>query len=402
MATKYGRQSVDTQLSTNRYFDITPEVFLKQPDENPFIALMMELQRVVSGDPKFKWFNKDIRPMSTGVINSAANAGDTTIEVTDASIFVANDLIRVIDGTTKAISTVVHKVASVNTTTNVVTVVRAVIGTDANIAIGDTLLRVANAHEEGSDIPDASQMDLTEFYNYTQIVRHSADYTRTLFESNKFHVDAIKKELQTNRGEKTKEHSRETEMMMIYGKRGIINPNTKNPTRFTAGLDDWLQISATEANVDNRQAVAGLGALDLATFMSFLDTKAFAYGGHEKWAFAPSGVISVLSQLTKSMVRVEDNRTNFGLKTTTFEFTSGTIHLIRHDLLKYGSYANSLLVFDPSHLRIRYIGESMTRFKSDVGLASKDAYQDSWLTEAGLQVFVPESLARLSNIVSAA
>lgn len=398
MAVKYGQQGVDTQLASNRYFDVTETVFLKHPDQTPFTALMVGLGKMVSGDPKFTWYNKDLRGLATTADANSAIA-NATISVVDASLFVPGDIIRVIDQTSKALLAT-HRITAVNTTTNDLTVVRAVAGTDALITSGDTILRIGNAQIEGSTIPEAVQQEMVEYYNYTQIVRHSSKYTRTLFESNKFHVGNLKKELQTNREEKRLEHIREIETVLMYGQRAIEGAGTVGVRRYTGGLDYFLALSAS-GGVENRVAIAGLGVATLAGLQAFLASKAFAYGGAEKWAFASSEVISIISQLTKDFVRVKDQETSFGLTVTSFYFTSGTLHLVRHDLMRYGTYANSLLVIDPSHLELMYIGESMSRFKTNVGLQSTDAFEDSWLTEVGLKCAVPESLARWDNIVSA-
>lgn len=401
MVTRYGRQGMDTPLQSNRFFDVTESVFLKRPDESPFTALMIALERAVSvtGDPKFLWFNKGIRSQST-TATAASLIASTTLVVVDASIYVPSDIIVVVDVTTGAFGAT-HRVTVVNTSTNTLTVVRAINGSlaDGNIAIGDTILRVGNAQEEGSALPEAIAQKLEELYNYTQIFRHSSKYTRTFFESNKWHADIIGKELQTNRTEKRKEHKREIESAFLFGTRGIEGQGTDVARRRTAGLNDWLAKSAA-AGVDNREDVAGAGVLTLPILQAFLADKGFAYGGQEKWALATSSTIAVLNELVDDRIRLPNNPTNFGLNVTTFNFTMGTVHLVRHDLLKYGIYKNAMLMFDPDHLEINFMGDSMTRFKTNVGLASDDDFKDSWLTEAGLKVAVPETLSRLGNIIS--
>ena len=107
-------------------------------------------------------------------------------------------------------------------------------------------------------------------------------------------------------------------------------------------------------------------------------------------------------RLVSGAVRIGNLETVYGQNVTRFETTSGILNIVRHDLMRYGAAATDLIVVDPDHMELRYLGDSMSRFQTDVGLKSNDSTQDEWLTEAGLQVAVPESLAKLSNIVSAA
>jgi hypothetical protein len=397
MARRYGQQSTETPLQANRYFDVTDAVFLKKPDESPLTALMVGLQKTKSGDPEFKWFNKDIRAQATTA--SAQSLAGATLTVADASLFVPGDVIRVIDQTLKTYLAI-HRVTAVNTSTNVLTLVRGLSGTtDATIASGDTILRIGNAQQEYSAIPTPVGQDLIPFSNYTQIFRHSSSYSRTFWESTKFFADMREKELQTNRNEKRKEHTREIESALWWGAKGIESSGSSNVRRMTGGIDYWLAQSAT-AGVENRVDIAGAGASTLAGFQAFLAGYGFAYGGQEKWGFASAEVLAILGNLVINTVRTENHLTKIGMNVTTFEFSSGTLHLVRHDLFRYGLYRNALVVIDPAHIDLRYVGDAMTRFKTDVGLPSDDGYQDSWLSEVGMEVAIPETMARWGNIVS--
>lgn len=311
MAINFGRQGTETPLQANRFKDVTKIIFEKRPDESPFTALMIALDRAVSGtgDPEFKWFNKGIRPQTTTVTADALIA-DVTIEVTNASIFLPNDIIIVVDQTSGAFLAT-HRITAVDTGTDIITVVRAINGSiaDANITDGDTLFRVGNAHGEGSALPESLVQRLEELFNYCQIFRHSTKYTRTFFESNKWHAGAIGKELQTRREEKRKEHKREIEAAMLFGSRGIEDASTDAARRRTAGLDSWLALSAA-AGVDNRESVAGGGALTLPILQAFLADKGFAFGGEEKWALASSGTIAIMNELIDDRIRLPNNPTS--------------------------------------------------------------------------------------------
>lgn len=401
MAVNYGRQGTETVNQANRFFDVSNIVYLKKPDESPFTALMTALQRTQknTGDPTFKWWNKDKRADS--VIDTTGHLiGDTTLTLTSAkvSVFVPEDVIVVVDDTTGAYGEII-RVTGVNVSAGTLTVARGAAGsTAAAIGANDILFRIGDAHEEGSSIPDAVSQAMEELTNHCQIFRHSAKYTRTFEEANRYFAGTQNMELQKKRDEKRKEHVREIEKTFLFGRRGIENAGTDSARRYTGGLDQFIADSIV-SGVDNTQDAGG--TLTYAEFDTFLGEKAFAYGGKEKWALCSTPTISVLNELTRDAIRIKNHPTSFGLNVDTFESPHGTLHLVRHDMLAYGEYSNSMVVFDPDHMNIRYMGDGMTRFRTDVGLASDDDKKDDWLTEAGLKVAVPETLAKMTNITTA-
>lgn len=403
MPVNYGRQGTETVLQANRFNDVSDIVFLKHPDESPVTTLMTALGRVNSGDPEFKWFNKDRRAPSAAAETSDL-IGDTTHTFTTpalAAIFVVDDIFAVVDGTTGILGERV-RVTAVDTTAGTLGMARGAGGTTA-AAIGttDTFLRVANAQTEGSALPTPNSQQLIPFNNFTQIIRHSSIYTRTFMESNRFFAGQQNMELQNKRMEKRKEHVRDINTMLLFGRRGIEGAGTDTVRRYSGGIEQFI-IDSIAAGVDNTQAVAGGGALDYATFEDFLGSKAFAFGGTEKWALCSTKTISVLNLLTKDAIRIENVPTFFGLNVTRFHSTHGILNLVRDDTLNIGEYANSMVVIDPDHMDIKHIGDGMTRFRTDVGVQSDDDKKDDWLTEAGLKVSVPETIAKLTNIISAA
>lgn len=402
MTVNYGQQGTETVLASNRFFDVDDLVFLTEPDESPFTSLMIALGRTQQriGDPRFQWFNKDKRADAIDV-DGAHTDSDVTILVDDATLFVPNDVLQVITVTT-GVFTEKMLVVSVDTATKLVTVVREVAGT-TKVALNDNdqLFRIGNAHPEGSDNPPPVSQRLNEYFNFAQIFRHSVIYSKTFDHADKFHAGLQNKELQRRSEEKRKEHVREIEKANIFGSRGIDNAGTSNVRRYCGGLQ-WFIDQAIANGTDNTEAVAGGGALTYPVFDAFLGNKLFNFGGKEKWALCSTNTISVLNELTRDFIRIKSGSTSFGLNIDTFISPHGTLHLVRHDMLAFGTYANSLIGFDPDHMSIEYMRGSVTEFAHDIGLPSKDSIEDGYITEQGLKVRVPETLSLMTNIVSAA
>jgi len=399
MATINGNLSTGNVNQTNRIFDFTEEVFLKKPDQAPFTALMTAMRETISADPKFYWFNRGQRPDETA-INLVAGYADsaTSLVVDDASIFIPGDIIAHIDPTTGVYNERMT-VLTVTTGTNTITVTRGIAGTTAVALVdGDVMVLIASAFSENSSVPDSSVQKLTEYYNYTQIFKLTHEVSRTFMHTD-FHAGGEK--LKKRREEHTDTFRRLFENAMIWGVRGIENGTSASPKRYTGGLQQFINLAIAEG-VDNTYAVPTAGALTENLFETFLGSKAFAYGSKEKWALCSQNALNVMNQLQGGKVRLTNFTTEFGLNITKYSTSSGVLNFVRHDSFNKGIYANSMMIFDPDNIAIKRIGDSLTTFQSDVGLETKDGGTDLWLSEAGLQVMVPESLAFISNIVSAA
>lgn len=397
MTIAYGGISSEVPTQSNRLFDVTDVVFLTKPDEAPLTALLTSMRQKSAGDNEFKWFNKGIRSQKTLINDAGAyTAVDTELTVDAADIFVPQDVVQVVDKTTGVFGEQMI-ITAVDTANNKITVIRGVGSTAAVIADDDILLRTGNAHSEGSDLPVPMSQKLVEYENYAQIFRHSARYTRSAL-STTFRAGNQSKEVVKKRVEKTREHKREIEAALLWGQKARLNAGLENVRRTMDGMQAFLDISTAAGN-DHQQAAGG--TLTEPEFEGFLESKGFAFGGKEKWALCSPGTITVINDLKRGAQRLENLVTEFGLNILRWESPHGVLNIVRHELFDTGLYANAMLVFDPDHLELRHLEGAITMFTTDVGEARFDRFEDSWLSEVGLQVAVPESLALLTGITTA-
>ena len=400
MAINYGNLSTENVLQTNRLYDVTDAIYLTYPDQSPFIATQVAAGSMMTSDPEFWWFTRDDRAKYDQINNGAGYlAGDTSIVVDNADKFVPGDQVvhvKTSDGSYNE----TMRITAVNTGTNTLTVSRGTGSTSAGaLADNDYLLRIGSAFEEGSSLPDPMSQQLVKYYNYTQILRTSSVYSRTFLQT-KMRAGNRDKEIQKRRQEKTEEHKRDIEAMLLWGERGIEGDGTSQPNRKTGGLNYWINV-ANAAGFDNTTSVAA-GNLTLAGWESFLEAKAFAFGSDEKYMFCSPRVISVINNLLRGYVQLENKLTEYGMNVTKYHSPHGTINIVRHRQFTTGIYQYAGLIVDPNHVSLRFINEGVTSFKTDVGLEGNDEYEDSWLTEVGLQVTIPQSLALITNVQAAA
>lgn len=397
MATITGKRSSGNILQANRWNDIAPVIYNLWPSETPFLTFLNSLKKTRTYDPTFKWFGKQPRADRDAVNNGGGyNSSATSIVVDDGSKFLGGDLVRVVDVTTGAPGEM-FQVSSVSS--NTLTVVRGVGSTSAAAMNDNDVLEIlGDAQSEGSSLPTGNSQLAVERYNYTQIMRTTTTYTRTLMES-KLQVD--KDEVTRRREEKSREHKRKIEKTLLYGERGGSGLTGESPNRKTGGLYYWIQNAISVDGIDNTQSQSG-GTLTEAQLEEFLETKAFAYGSTNKLALCSRRFVSVLNNLTRGRIEVMNKATEYGINLVEWTSPHGTLKLAVDRVMDFGIFQYAAFIVDLEQIKTRYIGDSEMRFKPDQGVTGDDQKTDEWLSELGLEVGVPATCAFISNVHNAA
>ena len=120
--------------------------------------------------------------------------------------------------------------------------------------------------------------------------------------------------------------------------------------------------------------------------------------------FTGNGGLLAINNVVKrnTMYNIAPGATKYGIKVMTLETPFGVWHIKRHPrFTQEVSNTQSMLIFEPRHLRYRYITDTM--FKADDcygkgGGTGKDGKEEEFLTEAGLEYHHPETAMYLSNI----
>jgi len=395
-----GVRSSENVVQSNKLLDVTPTVFLKFPDQSPFMALMTALGSTKTIDTKPTWFNEGDRP-NTDKINNAAGytPADTDLIVDNADKFVPGDTVKIVFDSDGSYNEVI-RIKAVDVDNNTITVERGTGSVAAtNISDNDVLLILAPSFDEGSDTAEPISEKLIEFFNFTQIIKSTSEYTSTALNTT-MRADDQNDEIWKKRRAKRDEHRRMVEAAMLWGDRGASGLLGSSANKKMGGLKFFLE-EANAAGFDNQTDQAAPGNLSFAQFDTFLADKAFAFGSDEKWLLAAPRVISVLNQILFDKVRLQNRLTDFGLNVTTWDSSHGRINIVRHRLFTEGIFEFAGLIIDPNHLRMRHIGDMVTKFRTNIGEERVDKFTDEWRTEATLQVAVPDSLALITNVQNA-
>lgn len=260
----------------------------------------------------------------------------------------------------------------------------------AAMNVGDSLIQVGTAFEEGSVRPAARRLTTVYVPNYTQIFRNAWALTDT--------ARASMSELgYSNIAEDRKDcamfHAVDIESAIIWGQ-PLMDTTGSQPMHATQGVIDALRQYAP-ANVN--AAAATTNYPQLVTLFE----PAFAFSTDmsnpkERVAFCDAQAMKVINDVGRlsGQVQIMNNQTAFGMQFTSFKFYKGTINLIEHPLLNGLSQTGMALVMDMPALKMAYMDGRDTKDSSfgQDGRATDngvDAVGGDLLTECAIELINP-------------
>jgi len=276
--------------------------------------------------------------------------------------------------------------------------------TQASSGLGDIdyVGVVGSTYPEGDTIPDEVGYDPVKYTNLTQIFRTSLAITRTARKTRLRTGDAY----QEMKREALELHAIEMEYAFLWSAMYESTGDNGKPQRATQGLITEIRDSNSDGwradfVDDNSSTTWNAGGEDW--FDETLE-KIFRHGKSEKLALCGSQALLAINKLAKNggQVNLRPMSASYGLKVIEWTTPFGTVYLKVHPLFsRFGPDRRSMLVTEPDRLRFRYVDD--TSFKEDPAddtnrNDSKDATEEEFLTEAGLEYEHTETMGYLTNL----
>jgi hypothetical protein len=386
--------------------------------------------RFLENRSKIDWTNRSFNADSALGSLSAGTTG--TIDFDDGSGSAIDYLIKgmvvaidVVDGESHAIFRLDS--VTVGSTETVCGVTCLSLGNSSTsgynaVADGDGAQIIGTAFEEGSGSPDVWSKSLDDDFGYTQIFKTAAEMSNTAIATN---YRGYANEWSRIWNLKLREHKVDIERAMLFGQRGrqggvqssaglagdiIVRTSAGTPgsLSYTAGAPYFAAAASTSFSYDTF----------LSDFEVFFDP---ARGGsNDKLALAGLPVISYFNKVgadafvNKSFISgtsttvndVSNLRYNFSSRDGSFGHSilqlntiHGDLSIVREPLFR-GMTAGFLLLADMKQLAYRpLVGNGLNRdthIITNVQQADEDLRKDMILTEAGLEVTIPETHALYS------
>ena len=438
---KFGTPGSQTALSltqgSRRLYDFSDRIAELAPDESPFFLYLSKVGKVPTSDSQFRFLEDRTKVSITdrsfkidGGQTLAAPGGSTAVTVesatgsTDSSgnvkwlikgmvvEFAQN--VNLSGGTdtesvtraTARIDSVQHNAAD---TTIQVTTIAATAGAATTTLDdeGDAVV-IGTSFEQGSGAPDVWSQELDHDFGYTQIFKTACEMSNT---ARATVYRGYADEWQRLWNLKLREHKVDIERAMLFGMIG-----TQGGIQYTEGIVGHILKNGTNtgggalaAYAEDKPYLGGWATTEM-TYDNLLGAFEVMYdpargGSSNKLCLASLPVISHFNKLggfvTGSMAGEE--RYNFERSTGTFghkimkiETVHGDCSIVKEPLFRNNS--SGLMCFvDLDHVSYRpLVGNGVNRDTSittNVQQADEDLRKDMILTEAGLEVSLPETHA---------
>ena len=423
-----------TDFHSRRLFDFSDRIAELAPEESPFFVYLSKVGKVPTSDSQFRFLEDRTkisiadRAFETQAAFTAAAVGSTAtakFDTTDSTPVSVDWLIPgmviacgTVDTSTAQPEWCVVRVESVvdsgaYSTATVRTVAKASAAA-LTVPINAKCTVIGTAFEEGTGSPDVWSQKLENDYGYTQIFKTACEMSNT---ARATVYRGYADEWQRIWNLKLREHKVDIERAMLFGMRaqtnsinytdGIVGHIIANSQ---AELADEVAVSYNEDKAYLKTITAANWTYDslLSDFEVIFDP---ARGGQSsKLALASLPVVSQFNKLgadsfidtslgasgSPSRYNFERSQGAFGHKVMRIETIHGDISMVKEPLFR-GQSAGFLCMVDLDHVSYRpLVGNGMNRdtsIQTNVQSADEDLRKDMILTEAGLEVSLPETHA---------
>ena len=416
-----------------RIFNFGDRVAELVPEESPFFVYLNQVAKSPTDDPVFRYLENRNRISFTdrsfkikGAVGSvsAGSSYSFTVDTADGAAveYLIKGMVFAVgtkddaDGYGQALVRVESGLShgsDQSTFTGKVIDVSAVSGSDS-IADDDVAQIIGSSYEEGSGAPDVFSSELEDDFGYTQIFKTAAEMTNTAYATR---YRGYAEEWNRIWATKLREHKIDIERAMLFGQRarvggiqyteGLVGHIVKNVSPKT-GTSDFSYASGSAYYRSVSQANLTYDRL-LSDLEVIFDP---ARGGMaEKLVLCSLPVITFFNKLgdgafldasigsTANMpfrLNFDSREGAFGHSVMVIDTIHGKLNLVKEPLFR-GIASGFMLMADMTQLAYRpLIGNGInrdTQVMTNVQGADEDLRKDMILTEAGLEITLPESHA---------
>ena len=417
---------IDNTIPSRRLFDFSDRIAELAPEESPFFVYLSQVGKVPTSDSQFRFLEDRTKVSMTDRTftissNLGAIAEDTTDTMTISSspwlikgmvIMVSSTISGMGEGTNAAtcVITAVNSATEIEVrwlrenSTSAVTIDGS--GTAVNAQV------IGTAYGEGTGAPDVFSQELDNDFGFTQIFKTACEMTNTA-RATVYRGYADEWDRIWNL--KLREHKVDIERAMLFGQRASVGG-----VQYTEGIvghiiaegaapvTDSTKLSYVEGAAYHKSIAAGSMTYDnlLGDFEVVFDP---ARGGSaSKLALCSLPVISLFNKMgnngfidnstvsTQAQYMLERAQGSFGHKVMKIDTVHGDLTLVKEPLFR-GLASTFMAMVDLEHVSYRpLVGNGINRdtaITTNVQSADEDLRKDLILTEAGLEISLPETHA---------
>ena len=425
---KFGTPGSQTALTltqgSRRLYDFSDRIAELSPEESPFFVYLSKVGKVPTTDSQFRFLEDRTKIAMTDrsfVISTnlaAVSAGATvTATLSAAQPWLIKGMVIAVESNTGNSDGPNHanaRIEAVNSTTSIDIKWLTNPGSDADSGADAKATVIGTSFEQGSGAPDVFSQELDHDYGHTQIFKTACEMTNTA-RATVYRGYASEWDRIWNL--KLREHKIDIERAMLFGQRassggiqyteglaGHIMANGQSQTK-----EDAEQLEYTEGQAYLKTVAAGSLTYDVLLRDLEVVFDPARGGNTSKLALCSLPVISLFNKLGDNAGFIGDTFTSgthrynfdasqgaFGHKVMKIDTVHGDLSLVKEPLFR-GMSGEFMLLADLDHVSYRpLVGNGINRDTSittNVQQADEDLRKDMILTEAGLEVSLPETHA---------
>jgi len=415
---------IDSTIPSRRLYDFSDRVADLAPEESPFFVYLSKVGKVPTSDSQFRFLEDRSKvSMTDRTFTTSSNLGaiaeDTTDTMTVSSspwlikgmvVMVSSTVSGMGEGTNAATCVI----TAVNSSTEVeVRWLRENSTSAVSIDGSSTAVNcqvIGTAYAEGSGAPDVFSQEMDNDYGYTQIFKTACEMSNT---ARATVYRGYADEWQRIWNLKLREHKVDIERAMLFGQRASVGG-----IQYSEGIVghiiaeggtpvvDSTKLSYNEGKAYHKSIADGSVTYDnlLGDFEVVFDP---ARGGtSSKLALCSLPVISLFNKMgnngfidastdsTQDQYMLERAQGSFGHKVMKIDTVHGDLTLVKEPLFR-GLSSTFMALVDLEHVSYRpLVGNGINRdtaITTNVQQADEDLRKDLILTEAGLEISLPET-----------
>ena len=429
--------AVGAQADNRRIHNFGERVAELTPEESPFFVYLNKVAKVPTNDPVFRflenrskidWTSRNFFVDGTALTNVAADTSYSIVVDTadEAKVdYLVKGMVFAVETDRSHQSQVIFRVEGItqNSADTTVTARCISLSNSANdstnyndIADGDECQIIGTSFAEGSGSPDVWSSQLDDDFGYCQIFKTAAEMTNTAIATN---YRGYANEWDRIWNLKLREHKVDIERAMLFSMRA-----RSNNLQYSEGIVGHILANATAVASGSASYSSGnpymfSQASTAVTYDSLLSDFEVVFdpargGNKSKLGLASRPVISYFNKLAgfsdKSMALAADNSARynfnaaqrdgaFGHSIMQVNTVHGDLSMIAEPMFR-GIASGYLALVDLDHVAYRpLVGNGLNRdthIITNVQQADEDLRKDMILTEAGLEITIPETHALYS------
>ena len=422
---------IDSVIPSRRLYNFSDRIADLAPDESPFFVYLSKVAKVATDDPQFRWL-KDRnkiqmadRTFALDASHTVPAAGSTLAYTVDDGAGAAPDwiikgmvfAIGETNASTNEPETAIVRVESAPVAGSTETqftgrTISAATGSTTAVVDGEKCTVIGSAFEEGSGSPDSWSRELENGNGYCQIFKTACELTNTA-RATVYRGYASEWDRIWNL--KLREHKVDIERAMLFGNSasqsginytdGIVGHIIKNSQSQITGATTQVSYTEDKGYFTTRTDAETTYDVILKDLEVIFDP---ARGGSSsKLALCSLPVISFFNKMNGSSTFMSSAYSasnpmmsqasgSYGHKVMKVETIHGDLTLVKEPLFR-GHAAPYMCLVDLDNVAYRpLVGNGVNRdthIQTNVQSADEDLRKDMVLTEAGLEVSLPEAHA---------